>query len=525
MSTRSIFLILFILAIITLGGILLIGRDENSLVVTYIIAILLVIGVLVASSILYGLFNDFGDSKHALGLPQGSIRAFIALSLIISFGIISIFLFESTKNNETQITLSKVKPREIKAVLSNIPPGNLISVDTIYRDSSFTRGPDSLLITIDTLVLDGFRVHKLITVNEDAKDLAKQILTILATLVVAVSSFYFGSKATEQGSRIAKETFGFGSGNGNVQEAPSEMIVPGDIVEAFYDQNKRLLKEKYKEEIIGIGLGKKETKGVKQLVDCIVFIVKAKDEYKEEIPDHFTYTHSDGKQYKIPTDIREEGTVSSSVSDRIQPGNLIKRAKSKGTVGLIVKKRVNGKEVHCILSCYHVLCGPEMKEGNYVFNENTKHDKTVLLNDQPIGQVHKGHINKSIDGALAVIETDFNPKADHIYSAPRIGIKKIKKEDADKSIRLYMAGGVSINSFGDVDSHRMDVKLEHNGDVFELEDIIVTSRMSTKGDSGAVVFDKKGMVVGLLVADGKTRSYVQPISRLINELNFEIEYA
>jgi hypothetical protein len=73
---------------------------------------------------------NLSDPKGALGLPDGSVRALIALSLILIFTIVSVFLLW----------------------------------------------------------------HPLENVQSD---LAKQILTTVSTLVVAVAGFYFGSRAAE----------------------------------------------------------------------------------------------------------------------------------------------------------------------------------------------------------------------------------------------------------------------------------------------------------------------------------------
>jgi hypothetical protein len=101
------------------------------------IALISLIGIFVICSgiivfLLYITNKSDKDEQQALGLPSGSVRAIIAILLVVFFMLLAvIFYFDSDTN-----------------------------------------------------------VHN--------TDLSKQIITILGTLVTAVSSFYFGSKAGEQ---------------------------------------------------------------------------------------------------------------------------------------------------------------------------------------------------------------------------------------------------------------------------------------------------------------------------------------
>src|SRR5205807_5805646 len=89
------------------------------------------------------IFQQLGlaDPRQALGLPEGSIRALIALFLLMTFVIVSIHLFEHVADPKS-------------------------------------------------------------ATNEAAERFIQQIFTALLTLVTAVSAFYFGSRAAE-GKRVA----------------------------------------------------------------------------------------------------------------------------------------------------------------------------------------------------------------------------------------------------------------------------------------------------------------------------------
>jgi hypothetical protein len=90
------------------------------------------------------------DGRYALGLPDGSVRAVIALTLILMFAIMSIFLYLNVAN----------------------------------------------------------------TKNTEANDLAKQLVTTLSTLVVALSSFYFGANTAANNAPPPPPDAGAGAGAG-----------------------------------------------------------------------------------------------------------------------------------------------------------------------------------------------------------------------------------------------------------------------------------------------------------------------
>lgn len=89
------------------------------------------------------------DPKQALALPEGSVRALIALSLILIFAITAIYLF-----------------RKIGPYYVNIP------INNTYVTKEIVPTPDQIQFGL-------------------------QILTTVATLVVAVAGFYFGTRAVQ----------------------------------------------------------------------------------------------------------------------------------------------------------------------------------------------------------------------------------------------------------------------------------------------------------------------------------------
>jgi hypothetical protein len=130
------FAILLLVALFGLSFAVGFAPTEVKLPIIAIAGVFLLLGALAIVSVAFSLF-ELSDKTQALGLPEGSIRAVIALSLIVLFAILSVYLYAS---------LTSQKP-----------------------DSPNT-------------------------------DFAKQLLVLVGTLVTSVASFYFGSRAAASGS-------------------------------------------------------------------------------------------------------------------------------------------------------------------------------------------------------------------------------------------------------------------------------------------------------------------------------------
>lgn len=152
----------------------------TSLTVAIIVSIVISILILTVVSIAFWVIKS-SNAEFALGLPQGSVRALIALTLITSFAIISVFLFENLAN-EKQV-MDRYDEQEYQKLTSddfqNMTRVSIITDSTVNPPKKY------------------YEVTKSIGLNKDAADFAKQILTTLSTLVIAISSFYFGAKATQ----------------------------------------------------------------------------------------------------------------------------------------------------------------------------------------------------------------------------------------------------------------------------------------------------------------------------------------
>jgi len=162
--------------IIVAGAVLAIPSNEPFIqmgsIITFAVALMIFLLFVIASGFTA---LGLGDPKEALGLPPGSVRALIALLLLLMFIFFTIYLFGQVAVTRVQ-TLTGLTTDQVSAL------GNSVF-------AKFSTGN-----TFTALVL--------IPVSEAADRFAQQIFTAALTLVTAVSSFYF-AKSTEGAGAMA----------------------------------------------------------------------------------------------------------------------------------------------------------------------------------------------------------------------------------------------------------------------------------------------------------------------------------
>ena len=143
-----------------------------------IMAITGVMALLVSLALVSLTFSLAGlsDRGEALGLPRGSVRAVISLSLIVLFAITS-FAFQGSFAGGVQKT-EALTEADAAALRANLHGDELVA--TLL--SGDAQRP--------TVV-----VYR--TGSRAAEDFARQVFTIVGTLMTAVASFYFGSRVAE----------------------------------------------------------------------------------------------------------------------------------------------------------------------------------------------------------------------------------------------------------------------------------------------------------------------------------------
>jgi hypothetical protein len=184
-----VFVALIILAAAFGGFIILVNLPEWLRSSSQTIVVLLVAGLVAVALLLYlgtMIMRTAGltTKKEALGMPEGSIRALIAMSLILMFAIIGVTILYSGMGGEP-IQSNGISSAEVER-LENV---QIIAISVV--DPAASPGAERFNVTARP------------ELSQAGHDFGLQLLTTVSTLVVAVAGFYFGSRAVAQGAKSA----------------------------------------------------------------------------------------------------------------------------------------------------------------------------------------------------------------------------------------------------------------------------------------------------------------------------------
>jgi uncharacterized membrane protein YgcG len=146
---------------------------------------------------------DLGAAGEALGMPPGSIRALIAMSLILIFAIAGFVIFKTGGGNvgkSTGVTQAQI--------------------DQLRQDGVRVT---SLALVSQPGQPAVYDVETVVPLSPDAHDFGLQLLSVVSTLVVAVAGFYFGAQTVNQAGRETRAQLGM------IQQARMEAIAAGVI--------------------------------------------------------------------------------------------------------------------------------------------------------------------------------------------------------------------------------------------------------------------------------------------------------
>ncbi len=155
---------LYILVGLSFAVLLLISNTpvEVRVPLTIVFSVIIFLGCLtIAASVLKHF--DLANPNEALGLPSGSVRALIALTLILIFAIMVIFL-----------------AFQFAPTYDEFPANTTV----VYGGKNYTNPNGTITILYET--------------SQAAVDFSKQVLTTVSTLVVALAGFYFGTRSVAQ---------------------------------------------------------------------------------------------------------------------------------------------------------------------------------------------------------------------------------------------------------------------------------------------------------------------------------------
>jgi hypothetical protein len=244
-------------------GIPEVARKDPSVVLTLLViaGVIGLLGVLAIVALAFAVIN-LSDRNQALGLPQGTVRSVIALSLILIFVIAAMYLYASlTRNGLGEVRTSTGLSEEmVEAWLSQVD--DIVSIDvreeageTVYdverkvgdKTESSTLSQDELgALLLDESVVSitprkeagekVYDVQREVGQSEASEDFASQLLTTVSTLVVAVAGFYFGTRAVAVARGEAVPSLpvirSIDPDNGEQREEPYDITISGKNFES-----------------------------------------------------------------------------------------------------------------------------------------------------------------------------------------------------------------------------------------------------------------------------------------------------
>jgi hypothetical protein len=184
-------------------------QNEIRLPLLSISGVVALLGVSALVAITFSSVN-LTDRTQALGLPVGSVRAVIALSLIVLFAILSVYLFSNLSNGDHVLEEDCFTDPERQAFLSSLPVGQFhYSKQMTDLAAQTCAGMPRVAIADkggpgtppETPPPPRFSVSYVSTRDPATADFAKQLLVLIGTLVTSVAGFYFGHKPFHKHSR------------------------------------------------------------------------------------------------------------------------------------------------------------------------------------------------------------------------------------------------------------------------------------------------------------------------------------
>lgn len=229
----------------------------------------------------------------------------------------------------------------------------------------------------------------------------------------------------------------------------------------------------------------------------------------------------------VETDVYECGQIETNsfnstpilnYGDSIGPLNL----STVGSIGAIVKGYNRNKLVYYILSNNHVLAG----ENRLPFGTPILHPAPCDGGIYPINEIAR--LSKYIP--LKFLSHNKNS-----INLVDCGIAKIKSRSCFNlrtfptgttyefiGQQVHKTGRSSGSTTGSIISTGATVKVNYNGKKALFKNQIITTAMSTKGDSGSLLLDKNNRAVGLLFSGTKNVTLYNRIHDVLSNLNVRL---
>ncbi|MCE0486567.1 S1 family peptidase [Ornithinimicrobium sediminis] len=195
-----------------------------------------------------------------------------------------------------------------------------------------------------------------------------------------------------------------------------------------------------------------------------------------------------------------------------------------GTLGALVRDRATG--VTMALTNYHVACvDSSWSVGDRMVHPSVVDDPEAAA---PFGSLARAVLSEGVDGAVVEIDERVSWSAEIASVGDVVGHRP-----AGVGTAVHKSGRTTGHTFGQVVSVDFTVSLDYGGDLGErtlrhqvrvVTDRARNARFSDGGDSGSVVVDLEGNVVGLLFAgatDG-SMTFANPVETVLDELGVDV---
>ena len=144
---------------------------------------LALIVALVILLLIFFKLTDNDDKTQALALPSGSIRALIALALVLMFVCLGVYLYQGITAPGPEIIKKNLADTDVKSLQARF--------DLVVVQPADPPTDSNKVARFDVTYYPGR--------SKEADDFAKQMFTQLATVFVTVIGFYFGSSTAAAG--------------------------------------------------------------------------------------------------------------------------------------------------------------------------------------------------------------------------------------------------------------------------------------------------------------------------------------
>lgn len=278
--------------------------------------------------------------------------------------------------------------------------------------------------------------------------------------------------------------------------------------------------------VVGVGLGNKEKKGIDTGEACLkVFVERKIDKAFLGIEDLIPATIG-----KYKTDVVEVGTVFAQSNmtnvNRMRPtmggcGIGPFNRNWRGTLGTtVIRTGVLVPNNYYILSNNHVLAGSNaLPLGHPILQPAGGVDPAdrvaLLAGFVPI--IFGGGFNNFVDAAIAEV-VDYEFCSPEIYGIGYIdGVANVAL-----GTMLQKSGSTSGYTRGQVLAINAIVNVFYPGiGTARFANQIITTNMSAPGDSGSIVLNMRNNAVGLLFAGSSTITIMNPITSVLNALGVQ----